>query len=182
MRRAACGLVLVGVVIGCVSASAQSRLIPPPNAGTHVIGSSGYIVTARSGWPEEFPDLWPRPSVGDMPLSWPVITITATPSRPTGDRYGVRLPPSAAEIRVWDRSAGSFEIDGREWTRANIQHIRSHRFPVTLTNAIGGTFQGQGILAVLHAGHVPDSVQVLIRSVGEDYWERVTLQVRPVRR
>lgn len=125
-------------------------------------------------WPPDVP-------VAGVPLSWPVVTITARPSAPTGNTYAVLRPGDVAQMIAWNPALGTVKV-GRELYRLGaVTPIVGRVFSTTSVNALGGQFPGQGILMVVHAGHLGDTTGVAIQSSETGRWWSYTVRRSDIR-
>ena len=88
------------------------------------------------------------------------------------------VPGQAESIAVWDPT-GDVGTSRKQYHFDDINPIEIRRFPVTLVNAIGGQFPGGGILAVVHAGHLPSEFRVAVKPTEQRHWSEMTVRRTP---
>jgi hypothetical protein len=170
-------IVALAILSLALPAAAQVHIVPPAppaTASTQLLCCSGWDVTVRPGWPDEFPDL--RPVEGsNLSPSWPVVTLTVVPRAAHGNTYGLFIPGALIDFAVWN-PASSFKVHGGRYLDV-VTPLKSRRFTLTVPNALGGQFASGGILQVYLASHLPPRFTVTV-----DEGDGLTRDIARIRR
>jgi hypothetical protein len=175
--------ILAAVLVSLVCAApgfAQGSIWDPPHAGTPVRCCTSWSITASRGWPAEFPDMTPVDG-GNLSPHWPVVTIRAVPRPPSGNAYGLDVPGMAMALYLRDATAVEVRVGSTLFTLGPLGAVATRRFPTVATHALGGQFQGQGILAVVYAAHLPPSFKVTVVPTDRRQAQTETLTLADIR-
>lgn len=174
------GRILVAALLSLAIATparAQGSIWDPPHAGTPVLGSSGWTVSAVRGWPGLIPEL--SPATCNIPATWAVITLVAWPDPAYGSASGMWLPGQGTSLLVWDPRE-TYRLGGRERVH-ELTSLCSRRVPITVPNAMGGTYPAQAVAEVYAAVQVPDVFKVAVTEASGRPSRHVTLRTTDIR-